>query len=162
MKFRILLLSAAAVGSFGCGPAKDARPPKDAAATESGGRHEPQTEEERQLLAHVATLPSGVREKVGKLTLTASDKYQAASGFHCRRLFVDDAGKQDVKLACGDKKGWFFVPDVFRGESEQVDAEGEVQLSANGEATATEVVGSRAVDETNSSKKTEALPEETP
>jgi hypothetical protein len=114
MKFPTLVLLSATL-LWGCKAPEDARTPLDAAATESGGRHTPQSESERAILEKAATLPVGVKEKVGDQTLSASESYRAASGFTCRRLFLESPGSdQEVRLACGDEQGWFFVPDVYR------------------------------------------------
>lgn len=123
--------------SSGCSRPHDARHPEDSAATESGGRHEPKTDEERKLLARVAVLPTNVREKVGRKTVSASEPYQAASGYSCRNVTIERGGEQSRRLACGDKSGWFFVPDIFhQGESVDVPSEPVVQVSATGEAEA--------------------------
>lgn len=139
----IVLISAAFL--WGCQAPEDARTPLDAAATESGGRHAPQSETERALLEHAAMLPAGVRERVGAQTISASEPYKAASGFTCRRLFLEAGGQQETKLACGDDEGWFFVPDVYRDEQPAApEPQAEVKLSPTGEATAIET---RAVRE---------------
>jgi hypothetical protein len=86
------------------------------------------------MLEKLGALPSGIRESVGDATITASEKYQAASGFMCRQVYVDGGRGREARLACGDSHGWFFVPDVFRGEAAQQPTEPEVQLSSTGEA----------------------------
>jgi hypothetical protein len=136
MMKKLLIAALFAVPVLGCGKPQDARNPSDAAATESGGRHLPTTEEEKQLLQQAATLPHGVKEKWGDSLVSASSFYQAASGFTCRRIFVETKSQQQTRLACGDKKGWFFVPDVYRDEPEAGDEKAEVMISSTGEATA--------------------------
>src|SRR5690606_32239873 len=113
---KLLAIAPFFVALVSCGKPEDARNPSDAAATESGGRHLPATEEEKRLLARAAVLPEGVKEKLGESVVSASAQYQAASGFTCRRLFVETKNQQQVRLACGDDKGWFFVPDVYRDD----------------------------------------------
>jgi hypothetical protein len=136
MKFPTLVLLSATL-LWGCKAPEDARTPLDAAATESGGRHTPQSESERAILEKAATLPVGVKEKVGDQTLSASESYRAASGFTCRRLLLESPNDQEIRLACGDEQGWFFVPDVYRDEQPaHVEPQAEVKLSPSGEATA--------------------------
>lgn len=120
----------------GCNRPTDARHPEDAVATESGGRHEPASPEERAILERVADLPVNVREKVGDRTLTASRTYHAASGYSCRTVTIEDAQEQVHRLACGDDDGWFFVPDVYhQGVVVEPPSEPVVRISPTGEAT---------------------------
>ncbi len=132
-----LIAALIAVQLVGCKKPEDARNPGDAAAMESGGRHVPHSEEERLLLQRAAALPTGVKEKVGAHTVSASSRYHAASGFTCRKLFVETKGRQQMRLACGDEEGWFFVPDVYHEEQPMAGGDRhEVKISATGEATA--------------------------
>lgn len=121
---------------WGCGAPEDARTPLDAAATENGGRHALQSDTERALVERAAVLPVGVKEKIGTHTVSASEPYRAASGFTCRRLFLEGPSELEIRLACGDDEGWFFVPDVYRDERPlQPEPQAEVRLSPHGEAT---------------------------
>ncbi len=127
---------AALVLFSGCGRPSDARHPEDAVATESGGRHEPESREERAILDRVADLPAGVHAKVGEKTLTASRPYHAASGYHCRTVTIQGGESEQRRLACGDDEGWFFVPDVYhQGKLVEESPEPVVRVSPTGEAT---------------------------
>lgn len=132
-----LLGAGALLMNFGCSRPHDARHPEDTAATESGGRHEPQTDEERKLLARVRVLPTNVKEKVGSRTVSAAQAYHAASGYSCRNVTIEEGGERTQRLACGDESGWFFVPDIYhQGESVDAPSEPVVQVTSSGEAEA--------------------------
>lgn len=136
----LFFVGIAAASLLGCRGPKDARHPEDAVETESGGRHEPQSAAERKLLERLAHLPEGVKEKVDDQTMSASGKYHAASGYSCRAVTLEKGGERSVRLACGDKRGWFFVPDIYQMKGASAGAssslpEPVVHVSATGEAT---------------------------
>lgn len=68
---------------------------------------------ERNLLVEVSHMPTGTRQRVGELDVTAAAPYSAASGRTCRPLELATGGKLDRRLACTDGRDWFFVPKVF-------------------------------------------------
>lgn len=92
----------------GCSRPPDARAPEEAAATDHGGRLEPKTAIERELLTKLESLPVGA-SSLGGQTVTAEAGYDSASGQRCRRVSWSGA----ARLACRDGDGWYFVPDVF-------------------------------------------------
>jgi|GEM_PF-4379465 len=121
----------------------DARTPQDAAATDSEGRHEPSSKKEKALAKRIATLKAGESVRVGDVRVSASEKYFAASGYECRRAFLESDGQQEVRLVCGEESGWFFVPNVSGGgelpkthAAQPEDASADVELSPTGEARA--------------------------
>lgn len=121
------------------GSPPDARSPEDAAATDGGGRYEASTEDERLLAQKASTLRAGESLQVGEVKMSASEKYHAASGYECRRVFLETQGQQSLRLACGRKDGWFFVPSVNEDGSAKEAAQAEtkeVEVSASGEAHA--------------------------
>lgn len=97
--------------ALACSPPPDARSSHDAQAVEEGGRREPETEQERRLLAAVAELKAHESASVGGARIEAGPRYAAASGATCREVSLSGAPElADVSLACEDAEGWFFVP----------------------------------------------------
>lgn len=82
-------------------------------ANDVGSASPGKTEQERELLRKVASLPSGNPSRVGSTLVTAEAPYTAASGRTCRALHVGEGKQATERLACNDGRAWFFVPDVF-------------------------------------------------
>jgi hypothetical protein len=99
--------------------------PRDAAdANDTGRTVDARTEAERALLQELASLPAGKAKLVGDVSVLAHAPYTAASGRTCRALEItpQPGGKGIGRLACSqDDKTWFFVPDVFGGDSTRVE-----------------------------------------
>jgi len=84
-------------------------------ANDTGRALTAQSEAERAVLGHVASLPTDSPRRIGGLTVRAERPYPAASGRTCRTLHLSAAPgvTPSARLACSDGNKWFFVPDVF-------------------------------------------------
>lgn len=89
---------------------------RDAAdASDTGGTVAASSPDERTLLEHIASLPSGAPKQLGDTSVVAERPYDAASGRTCRavELRSSHVGPTLHRLACAQGKSWVFVPDVF-------------------------------------------------
>ncbi len=109
----------AALVFLGCAAEQPVSARDAADATDTGRTVSARTSSERALLQQVATLPSGSKRQVGDATVVAEAPYTAASGRTCRAVQITASGTQQasLRLACVSEKVWFFVPDVFDGNS---------------------------------------------
>lgn len=90
-------------------------------ANDTGRSVGARSDDERALLARLGTLPSGKPERVGTTTILAEPAYAAASGRTCRALQLTQGPRSvsRARLACSKGDAWFFVPDVFEGDTTQ-------------------------------------------
>lgn len=93
--------------------APDARAIRD--SEDTGSKVLPLNAAEHQILEQLNGLPPNQRRAVGSATVAAGEGYDAASGRFCRIVtFTTSAAQKPVtRLACRDKREWFFVPDVL-------------------------------------------------
>jgi hypothetical protein len=94
--------------------------PRDVAdANDTGRTLAPASQSERELLHRMPELPAGPALRIGDDSVAAEAAYTAASGRTCRavRLTASKTGKTSHRVACNDGGSWFFVPDVFGGNS---------------------------------------------
>jgi hypothetical protein len=103
-----LLVLAVACGSAAPPNARDVADANDTGRT-VGAR----SESERALLGELTSLPSNAPRRFRDATVVAEPPYAAASGHTCRAVHVTTPKAAVHRLACGDGKNWFFVPDVF-------------------------------------------------
>jgi hypothetical protein len=103
--------------AFACSPRPETSARDAADANDTGRVIAPSSESERALIQQLATLPSGVKRTVGDAVVTADAPYEAASGRTCRQVSISSPRKRMRRLACSDGKAWFFVPDVFAGNT---------------------------------------------
>lgn len=73
----------------------------------------PSSEEERELLSRLSTLPDGEAVHVGSFVLEPA--YAAASGRRCRAVSTGHGRR----LACEAPDGWVFVPEVWQGDGQE-------------------------------------------
>ncbi len=108
---RLLFGIAALALSAGCGAGSDA--PQGPAI--GGGRVEPSSAAEHDILKQLETMPADRPVTIGNLVVVAEAPYFAASGRTCRQLHVTPrgGGAGTQRLGCKDGSAWFFAPDVF-------------------------------------------------
>lgn len=106
-----------ALGACSSALAPSARDVAD--ANDTGRALTAANESERQLLRVLPNLPAGTVKQVGDASVVADAAYTAASGRTCRSLHLTmkGSGQQRDRLACSSGDSWFFVPDVFGGDS---------------------------------------------
>jgi hypothetical protein len=80
-----------------------------------GGRVEPTSVAEHEILKQLERLPSGQQATIGDMVVVADRPYFAASGRTCRRLLLTPrgGGPGRHRLGCKDGASWFYAPDVF-------------------------------------------------
>ena len=104
-----------------CSSPPEVRTAEDVKLTESGGRHEPEDETEREILSVLDQLAVDQARPVRGYTIRAGAAYASASGRPCREVRLEAAQgapstaakTPTTRLACRDADSWFFVPDVF-------------------------------------------------
>lgn len=122
----LLPCAAVIVALAGCGGTPPGtNSPEWQGASTGGGRVEPSSEAEKQVLAALDELPPGTPKTIGGMTVVADEPYFSASGRACRWLMLETAGAKGGarRLACKDSGGigeetedqgsWFFAPNVF-------------------------------------------------
>ena len=84
-------------------------------ATDHGGKLEPGSDAERTVLRQLDALAPDQPRTAGTTTIVAGPEYAAASGRRCRTVHVTDSKSHasQTHLACRDRSGWFYVPDVL-------------------------------------------------
>ncbi|RLB53483.1 MAG: hypothetical protein DRI90_21105 [Deltaproteobacteria bacterium] len=109
-----LKLWIAALGLLGaCGGAASGAGSQDGA--NGGGRVEPTSVAEQEILKQLESLPSGKQATIGGVVVVADPPYFAASGRTCRQLLLTSrgGGPGRRRLGCKDGASWFYAPDVF-------------------------------------------------
>lgn len=104
-----------------CSSPPEARTAEEVKLTESGGRHEPEDETEREILSLLDQLAADQARPVHGYTVRAGAAYASATGRPCREVQLEatsgassgGAKASTTRLACRDADSWFFVPDVF-------------------------------------------------
>lgn len=96
-----------------CGGATPGAGSQDGAS--GGGRVEPTSAAEQEILKQLESLPSGKQATIGGVVVVADPPYFAASGRTCRRLLMTlrGGGPGHQRLGCKDGASWFYAPDVF-------------------------------------------------
>jgi hypothetical protein len=105
---------------LGACSADPALSPRDAAdAIDTGRVLAPSSDSERKVLRELPALQSGKEMTVGDARVVAEEPYASASGKSCRALLLTlgSTRRASHRLACSDGGAWFFVPDVFSGNS---------------------------------------------
>jgi len=107
----LVVATVAVALATGCGAGSDGAP----GPATGGGRVEPTSAAEHEILKQLETMPVGRPVTVGNLVVVAQAPYFAASGRTCRHLHVTPrgGGSASRRLACKDGSSWFFAPDVF-------------------------------------------------
>jgi hypothetical protein len=119
---RTVIAAALAALTFACASAPPPTARDLADANDTGGTLAARGDNERKLLGELGKLPSGTPQRVGDASVVAEEPYVAASGRTCRALSITTSRAALHRLACGDGKTWFFVPDVF-GQQNSVSTE---------------------------------------
>ena len=112
--FIAVLLSAYLVGAC-ASQATDPRSQQLYEAARTAGTVEPQSDDERQLLATVASIQEGQSATVGALSVTVNRSYFSASGRDCKALVIQNGAKGTAEVyrtACLAGNEWVFVPEV--------------------------------------------------
>ncbi|MBN1607772.1 MAG: hypothetical protein JW940_14135 [Polyangiaceae bacterium] len=84
-------------------------------ATDRGGTLQPGSDAERAVLKQLDALAPDQPRTAGTTTIVAGPEYAAASGRRCRTVHLTDSKRHasQTHLACRDRNGWFYVPDVL-------------------------------------------------
>lgn len=96
-----------------CAP-KSAPDPQYAQLMEPGTRA-PSGALEREILKRLPQWEPGRATSLEGEMVVVGAPYMAASGRHCRRVYIGKAPSQSLRLACESSDGWAFVPDVLPG-----------------------------------------------
>ena len=109
LRFLQLLVLLMALGA--CAPASGPGP------AHAGGKAEPKSDVERDLLTQLDDWPAEGSKTVGGVKVVAEPPYIAASGSTCRWLTIEGEG-ESRRLACKDRDDtpWFYAPSVLSSE----------------------------------------------